>query len=60
MKKDELLDQLKQRSEKLRQELTQLQEAFNLKKEQYIKVEGALEALLLLDSDSEVQQPEGW
>lgn len=59
MKKDELLDQLKQRSEKLRQELTQLQEAFNLKKEQYIKVEGALEALLLLDSDSEIQQSEG-
>ena len=53
-----MFDQLSQRSKTLRQELVELQEAFNTKKEQLIKVEGALEALSLLDSESEEPQTE--
>jgi len=58
MKKQDMFDQLSQRSKTLRQELVELQEAFNTKKEQLIKVEGALEALSLLDSEPEEPQIE--
>ena len=55
MKKQEMIAQLQQSAEALKQELTQLQESFNAKKEQYVKVMGALEALSILDD--EVQEP---
>ena len=45
--------QLQQSAETLKQELTQLQDTFNTKKEQYVKIMGALEALSLLDEEKE-------
>lgn len=56
MKKSELVENLKQQSQTLRQELVQLQESFNNKKEQLIKVEGALEGLTYLDDDEEPEE----
>tara|TARA_B100000085_G_scaffold25562_1_gene21355 strand:+ start:1041 stop:1214 length:174 start_codon:yes stop_codon:yes gene_type:complete len=45
---------LQNRSEELRDELLELEREFNTKKEQYIKIQGALEALRELDrEDSE-------
>ncbi len=45
---------LQNRSEELRDELLELEREFNTKKEQYIKIQGALEALIELDrEDSE-------
>ncbi len=40
------------KAEELRNELIQLEQDFNLKKEQYLKIQGALEALNELDKDS--------
>jgi hypothetical protein len=51
MQKQEMITQLRQNAENLKQELIQLQETFNTKKEQYVKIEGALEALSLLDEE---------
>jgi len=51
MKKQEMIAQLQQSAEALKQELTQLQDTFNAKKEQYVKVMGALEALSILDDE---------
>ena len=59
MNKTEMTAQLTQRSEELRKELVQMQEAFNNRKEQLIKVEGALEALSILDEGGDqVEQAE--
>jgi len=45
---------LQNRSEELRDELLEIEREFNTKKEQYIKIQGALEALRELDrEDSE-------
>ena len=51
MKKQEMISQLQQTAETLKQELAQIQDTFNAKKEQYIKVIGALEALSVLDDE---------
>jgi hypothetical protein len=53
MKKSEMTIQLQQSAETLKQELNQLQDTFNNKKEQYVKIMGALEALSLLDEEKE-------
>lgn len=45
-------DTLLARAEELRNELIQLEQDFNTKKEQYLKIQGALEALNELDKDS--------
>lgn len=60
MQKSELTENLTQQSQTLRQELVQLQESFNSKKEQLIRVEGALEALSILEESTptEVQSEE--
>ncbi len=39
------------KAEELRNELIQLEQDFNIKKEQYLKIQGALEALNELDVD---------
>ena len=46
-----MISQLQQTAETLKQELAQIQDTFNAKKEQYIKVIGALEALSVLDDE---------
>jgi|DEB0MinimDraft_10_1074344.scaffolds.fasta_scaffold32601_2 hypothetical protein len=58
MQKQEMVAQLQQNAENLKQELMQLQETFNTKKEQYVKIEGALEALSLLEDTSQEAQTE--
>ena len=49
MEPDKMLDELKDKEEKLRNELMELEQMFNVKKEQYLKIQGAIEALLALD-----------
>ncbi len=44
-----MLDDLNNQSEKLKEELIKLEQDFNQKKEQYIRIQGALEALNVLD-----------
>jgi len=58
MQKQEMVAQLQQNAENLKQELMQLQETFNTKKEQYVKIEGALEALSLLEDTTQEEQTE--
>ena len=60
MQKTELIENLTKQSQTLRQELVQLQDSFNSKKEQLIRVEGALEALNILEdpTPTEVQLEE--
>ena len=44
-----MLDDLNKQSETLKEELIKLEQDFNQKKEQYIRIQGALEALNVLD-----------
>ena len=48
MKKQEMLDTLQQQGKDIKKELVEMQDAFTQKKEQLIRIEGALEALSLL------------
>ena len=49
MEPDRMLIELKEKEENLKNELINLEQTFNLKKEQYIKIQGAIEALEVLD-----------
>ena len=49
MEPDQMLIELNDKEEKIRNELIELEQAFNVKKEQYIKIQGAIEALEVLD-----------
>tara|TARA_Y100000114_G_scaffold111427_1_gene105178 strand:+ start:449 stop:637 length:189 start_codon:yes stop_codon:yes gene_type:complete len=49
MEPDQMLNELTDREEKLRTELIELEQMFIAKKEQYLKVQGAIEALQNLD-----------
>ena len=49
MEPDKMLEQLKEKEEKLRNELVELEQMFGTKKEQYLKILGAIEALEALD-----------
>ena len=53
MEPDRMLIELKEKEENLKNELINLEQTFNLKKEQYIKIQGAIEALLALDPSVE-------
>ena len=44
-----MLEELKDKEEKLKEELIELEQIFNAKKEQYLKIQGAIEALEALD-----------
>ena len=50
MEPDKMLDELKDKEEKLRNELVELEQMFGAKKEQYLKILGAIEALEALDT----------
>ena len=54
MKKAEMTTTLTEKSEELRKEMVQLQDAFNAKKEQLTRIEGALEARSGLEADDPV------
>ena len=49
MEPDKMLDELKDKEDKLRNELMALEQMFAAKKEQYLKILGAIEALEALD-----------
>ena len=49
MKPDDMLEELTDKAEKLKNELMELEQMFNIKKEQYLKIQGAIEALEALD-----------
>ena len=49
MRPDTMLEELKDKEEKLREELVELEQIFVAKKEQYLKILGAIEALEALD-----------
>ena len=40
-----MIEELNQKEQELRNELLELEQQFNTKKEQYLKIQGALEAL---------------
>ena len=52
MEPDKMLDELKDKEEKLRNELVELEQMFGAKKEQYLKILGAIEALSALDQST--------
>ena len=53
MEKQEMLDDLNKQAEELKEQLMQLERDFNQKKEQYIRIQGALEALNVLDQKTQ-------
>ena len=44
-----MLEELTDKAEKLKNELMELEQMFNVKKEQYLKIQGAIEAIEALD-----------
>ena len=48
-----MLDDLNKQSESIKEELIKLEQDFNQKKEQYIRIQGALEALNVLDQKTQ-------
>tara|TARA_A200000113_G_C8805413_1_gene335501 strand:+ start:772 stop:969 length:198 start_codon:yes stop_codon:yes gene_type:complete len=44
--------ELTERSEKLREELQEMQKTFEVKREEFLKIQGALEMLDVLEKDS--------
>lgn len=52
MKKQEMIDTLTKQGQDIKKELIQMQESFNAKKEQLIRIEGALEALAILEEET--------
>lgn len=52
MKSKEMIDQLTKRGTSLRNELVKMEQEFNQKKEEFLKIQGALEALYELDKES--------
>ena len=54
MDPDKMLEELNSKEAELRNELLELEQQFNMKKEQYLKIQGALEALSMVgDSNKE-------
>jgi predicted aldo/keto reductase-like oxidoreductase len=49
MDSKEMLTDLNNQAENLRKDLIDLEQLFNMKKEQYLKVQGAVEALTALE-----------
>lgn len=51
MKQDEMKEILTEKATKVRDELLSLEQEFNKKKEEFLKIQGALEALQELESE---------
>lgn len=51
MNKQEMIDNLTERYETLKQEILDMQNQFNVKREEFLKIQGALEALSVLTQD---------
>jgi hypothetical protein len=52
MDQQKMIDDLTERGIKVRDELVELEKKFNTKKEEFLKIQGALEALYELDKES--------
>ena len=48
-----MLEELNEKQAELRSDLIDLEKQFNSKKEQYLKIQGAIEALTLVGEESE-------
>lgn len=58
MKQQEMQETLIKQSQELSQELQQLEKDFNIKKEQFIRIQGALEALNALETETPTVTPQ--
>ena len=52
--------ELTERSENLRAELQEMQKGFEMKREEFLKLQGALEMLQVLDKDSKEAEDDDW
>tara|TARA_Y100000114_G_scaffold132188_1_gene130808 strand:- start:12 stop:185 length:174 start_codon:yes stop_codon:yes gene_type:complete len=50
MEKQSMLEELKKQEQELRDDLIKLEKEFNFKKDKYLKVQGAMEALTLVET----------
>ena len=50
MEKKSMLEELKKQEQELRDDLIKLEKEFNFKKDKYLKVQGAMEALSLVET----------
>jgi len=50
MEKQSMLDELQKQEQELRDDLIRLEKEFNIKKDKYLKVQGAMEALSLVET----------
>lgn len=53
MKSKKMLEELKKQSEDLKKDLIDMEQIFTMKKEQYIRVQGAIDALTALEEPEE-------
>lgn len=53
MDQTEMKAKLSEREKALREEILDMEKSFNVKKEEYLKVQGALEALTILEQSGE-------
>lgn len=51
--RESMISELTSQSERIREELIELERQFNVKKEQFLKIQGALEALSILGNSPE-------
>jgi chaperonin cofactor prefoldin len=58
LKRDDMASQLVKQADVLRNELMELEKQFNIKKEQFLKIQGALEALNALGTEIPVPPSE--
>jgi predicted aldo/keto reductase-like oxidoreductase len=58
MDSKEMLTDLNSQAENLRKDLIDLEQLFNMKKEQYLKVQGAVEALTALEEPLDKPLPD--
>ena len=56
MERRTMLEELTEREGELREELIGLEKDFSAKKEQYLKIQGAIEALTLLEGESAAEE----
>jgi hypothetical protein len=56
MKPQKMLEDLKKESEILEKDLSGLEELYSMKKEQYIRIRGAIDALSLLENNDEEEE----
>ena len=57
MKPQEMLENLTKQAEELRQDILQTEQSFIQKKEQFIRLQGAIEVLNLLESNNNEEAP---